>query len=496
MRDPHHVDVLIVGAGLSGIGAAHWLQMLAPDRSWTILEGRDDAGGTWDLFRYPGVRSDSDMHTLGYGFKPWTKAKVLADGPSILAYVRQTADEFGISEHIQFGHRVERAEWDGETGRWTLHSCVSGHDHPVVHTCGFLFMCSGYYSYEGGHRPAFPGEERFRGPIVHPQDWPEDLDHTGKRVVVLGSGATAVSLVPALAGESKHVTMLQRTPTWMVSTPSVDRIAEGLRAVLPERLAYAATRRKNSWRAEFFYNLTRSRPDEVRSRLLDRARDALGDEEVATNFTPDYDPWDQRMCFMPDGDLFAAIKSGDAGVVTDNIEAFTETGIQLSSGAHLEADIVVSATGLQMTTVGDMDVVVDGMPVDFAQTWTYRGVAFSGVPNLVSTFGYVNASWTLRADLIAQFVCRLLHHLSNTGTDVVTPLLRPSDRYMTPRPFIEDFSPGYMARMMPRLPKQGDREPWTNPQRHSVDRKALKKAPLDDGALVFSRTATGRAGNV
>ncbi len=483
-----HVDVMIVGAGLSGIGAAYWLQQDSPDRSWAILEGRDDLGGTWDLFRYPGIRSDSDMHTLGYSFKPWTEAKSIADGPSILKYVRETADEFNITDKIRFQHQVVKAEWSTEDGQWTVQCEVGPDATPALYTCSFLFMCSGYYSYKGGFRPDFPGEERFTGPIVHPQEWPEDLDYEGKRVVVIGSGATAVTLVPAMADKTEHITMLQRSPTWMVSRPSVNQVSEGMRKVLPEKTAYAITRKLNSARGEFFYNMTRKKPEKVREQLLNFTREALGEEETATNFTPEYNPWDQRLCLVPDGDFFKSIKSGDASVTTGQIESFTEKGIQLESGEHLDADIIISATGLNLVTVGDMDFVVDGKTVDFSQTWTYRGVGYSDIPNMASTFGYINASWTLRADLVSQFVCRVLNHMRDTGTDVVTPRLRPSDRDMPRRDWIEDFSSGYMQRMMALLPKQGDREPWTNPQRYSLDKKVLLKATLDDGALVFSTT--------
>ena len=487
MSDTPHVDVLIVGAGISGIGAAYWLQQECPDRSFTILEGRSTLGGTWDLFRYPGIRSDSDMHTLGYSFKPWTDPKSIADGPSILKYVTETAIQFGIDRHIEYEHRVVRAEWDAAHARWTVHSEVGEARTPTTHTCSFLFMCSGYYSYKGGYRPDFPGEERFGGQIVHRQDWPDDLDYVGKRVVVIGSGATAVTLVPAMADQTEHITMLQRSPTWMVARPDVDKVANGLRRVLPDKAAFAVTRAMNSWRGEFFYNMTRKRPEKVREKLLGFTRDALGDEETAANFTPEYDPWDQRLCLIPNGDFFESVKNGSAEVVTGQIETFTETGIQLQSGQHLDADIIVTATGLQLVTIGEMDFVVDGEAVDFSQTWTYRGVAYSDIPNMASTFGYINASWTLRADLVSRFVCRLLNHLRETGTDIVTPRLRPEDADMTPGPFIADFSSGYMQRMMGKLPRQGDREPWTNPQRYSIDKKVLIKESLDDGALVFER---------
>jgi len=482
-----HVDVLIVGAGISGIGAGYFLQKMCPDRTFTILEGRDDLGGTWDLFRYPGIRSDSDMHTLGYSFKPWTDPKTIADGPSILSYLRETASEYGIDSKINYQHLVTRAEFSNDTGIWTVDALVGTEQTPSTFTCNFLFMCSGYYSYKSGYKPEFAGAEDFAGQIVHPQEWPEDLDYTDKKVVVIGSGATAVTIVPAIADKVASVTMLQRSPTYMVARPAVDNFSQKLRKVLPEKTAYGVIRRLNSWRGEFFYNQTRTKPEKVRGQLLDLARKSLGDDEVAKNFTPSYNPWDQRLCLMPDGDFFEAIKGDNAQVITDEIERFDANGIQLKSGERLDADIIVTATGLQLVTVGDMDFIVDGEQVDFSKTWTYRGVGYSDVPNMASSFGYINASWTLRSDLTCEFVCRLLNHMSETNTTVCTPRLRPADLDMPERPWIDDFSSGYMARMMPLLPKQGDREPWTNPQRYSIDKKVLRNAPLEDGAMIFSR---------
>jgi cation diffusion facilitator CzcD-associated flavoprotein CzcO len=489
---PSHVDVVVVGAGISGIGAAYHLRTMCPDRTFTILEARGDIGGTWDLFRYPGVRSDSDMHTLGYSFKPWTSERSIADGPSIMEYLRETVAEHDIARHIRFDRRVRRADWDSATSTWTLTVERLAGDSVLdteVMTCSFLFVCAGYYSYRSGHTPEFPGRERFRGRIVHPQDWPSDLDHSGQRVVVIGSGATAVTLVPAMADTAAHVTMLQRSPTYVVARPETDAVANTLRRFLPSRLAYRITRAKNTTMQQLVYRKTRTDPGTVRRKLLDGVRAAVGpDVDVDRHFTPSYDPWDQRLCLVPNGDLFTALRSGRASVVTDTIDTFTETGIALASGEHLDCDIIVTATGLELVNLGEIEVVVDGEPVDFANTFTYRGLAYSDVPNLVSTFGYINASWTLRADLTSTFVCRLLQHMRATGTDRVTPRLRPGEERMVRRPWIEDFSAGYMQRMMPMLPKQGDREPWTNPQRLSTDRKALKREPLDDGVLIFERT--------
>jgi monooxygenase len=483
-----HVDVVVVGAGISGIGAGFHLQDRCPDRSYLILEGRDDIGGTWDLFRYPGVRSDSDMHTLGYSFKPWTAAKAIADGPSILEYLRETVREFGIDRHIRFRHLVRRAEWSSADARWTLEVERPDAGDTVQITCNFLFMCSGYYSYRGGYTPEFAGRERFSGTIVHPQAWPDDLDYDGKRVVVIGSGATAMTLVPAMAERAEHVTMLQRSPTYVVSRPDQDAIANGLRKVLPDDLAYRITRWKNVKLQAFFYGRTRKQPAKVKQQLVGLVRKEIGDVcDVDQHFTPRYDPWDQRLCLIPNGDLYTSIKDGRASVVTDHIVEFTETGIRLESGAELPADIIVTATGLNLVTLGEMDVVVDGEPVDFSTTWTYKGLAYSGVPNLVSTFGYINASWTLRADLTSEYVCRLLRHMSETGTVQCTPRLRPSDRTMPERPWIEGFSAGYMQRVMHRFPKQGDREPWINPQSYSVDKQMFRKGDIDDGVMQFER---------
>ncbi len=482
-----HVDVLVVGAGISGVGAGYHLGTQCPDRSFTILEGRADLGGTWDLFRYPGIRSDSDMYTLGYSFRPWIGDKTMADGPSIQKYVRETAQEFEIDQHIRYNHQAISAAWCAETAMWTVTVQRTDTDETVVFTCGFLFMCSGYYSYKGGYDPEIPGRDRFAGPIIHPQTWPDDLDYTNKSIVVIGSGATAVTLVPALAPDAQHVTMLQRSPSYVLSQPAVDKWARRLRKVLPSRVAFTMTRWKHILQTEFLYRRTRSNPEQVRSVLLGRLRHELGpDFDVDTHFTPTYDPWDQRLCVVPDGDLFTVLKNGTASVVTDTIATITETGILLESGDELSADIIVTATGLQLVTLGEMEFTIDGEVVDFSQTWTYNGLAYSGVPNLVSTFGYINASWTLRVDLTCEYVCRLLNHMSETGTTACTPHLRPSDSDMLARSWIDDFSSGYMQRMMPLLPKQGDREPWLNTQRYVEERRRFRKAPIDDGVMQFA----------
>jgi monooxygenase len=490
----NHFDVIIVGAGLSGIGAAHHLQERCPDRTFAILEGRDAIGGTWDLFRYPGIRSDSDMHTLGYRFKPWREAKAIADGPSIRKYVRETADESDITRHIRFRHLVKSASWSTDDARWTVEAERPDQGDCERFTCNLLFMCGGYYSYEKGHTPDFPGMADFTGTIVHPQFWPEDLECEGKRIIVIGSGATAMTLVPALADRGAQVTMVQRSPTYVVSRPDQDAIANALRRFLPERWAYAVTRFKNVQLQRFFYDRTRSAPDFVKRKLLEGVRRQLGpDYDVDTHFTPRYNPWDQRLCLVPNADLFKAIRSGRAAVVTDEIASFTASGLQLKSGRTLEADIIVTATGLELTVVSGVAFTVDGNRVNFPDTWSYKGMMYSDVPNLVQTFGYINASWTLRADLTSEYVCRLLNHMAATGNRQCTPRLRDEDRGMRARPWIDDFSAGYMQRVMHLFPKQGDRGPWRNTQNYAEDRKLIRHAALEDGALVFDNPAGSAA---
>lgn len=485
-----HFDVVIVGAGLSGIGAACHLRRKCPTKTFVLLDRRDAIGGTWDIFRYPGVRSDSDMHTLGYDFKPWKAAKAIADGPAILDYVRETAVENDVERHIRFHHLVESASWDSASCRWTVTARRTEHGDTASFTCNFLYMCAGYYSYEGGHLPEFPGIESYRGTVAHPQAWPEDLEYRDKRVVVIGSGATAMTLVPAMAENGAQVAMVQRSPTYVVSRPDEDAIANRLRRLLPERLAYAITRWKNVTLGRFFYHNTRVRPERVKAMLLKGVRAALGpDYDVGTHFTPRYNPWDQRLCLIPNADLFRTINSGAVEVVTDTIDTFTEDGLRLDSGRELPADIVVTATGLRLVAVGNVAFEVDGEPVRFPDTVAYKGTMYSGVPNLASTFGYINASWTLRADLIARFVCKVLNHMDATGTRRCTPRLREGDRGMALRPFVDDFSSGYFARALDLLPKQGDRDPWRNTQNYAYERKLIGRARLDDGALVFEGPA-------
>ena len=480
-------DVIIVGAGISGIGAAYHLQTMSPDRSFQILEGRAEFGGTWDLFRYPGVRSDSDMHTLGYRFKPWKADKSIADGPAILEYLEETISENNFQDKIRYNHHVQKAEWSTAEKCWTLTVQDKTSQAEKTFTCNFLFMCSGYYSYKQGYTPGFPGIEKFAGKVVHPQFWPKDLDYKGKRVVVIGSGATAMTLVPAMAQDCEKVTMLQRSPTYVVSRPSVDPFAKRMRKLFPEKLAYKITRFKNTTMQQIVYKRTRVKPLEIKELLLSGVRAELGPNyDVEKHFTPSYNPWDQRLCLVPDSDLFKAIRGQKAEVVTDTVKTFTQGGIELVSGQHLDADIIVTATGLNLVTLGEMEFVVDSKPVDFAKTWTYKGFAFSGVPNLASSWGYINASWTLRADLTCEYVCRLLNHMRKTKTKMCTPTMRTDDANMQSKSWIESFSSGYMRRAMHKMPQQGDREPWINPQNYKRDKKMFRKSPVDDGVMLFA----------
>jgi monooxygenase len=470
-----HFDVVVVGAGISGVGAGYHLQTLAPGRSYVILEGRPQLGGTWDLFRYPGIRSDSDMYTLGYSFKPWTEAKAIADGPSILRYLKETAHEHGIDRHIRYSQHVKTAAWSTDEARWTVH--VEGPDGALRYTCNFLFMCSGYYNYAQGHTPDFPGAAEFAGRIVHPQHWPSDLDYAGKNVVVIGSGATAVTLVPAMGRTAKHVTMLQRSPTYVVSRPSEDGVANWLRSKLPAKMAYGITRWKNVLWGMFFFRLARRRPEKVKERILGMVREHLGpDYDIATHFTPRYNPWDQRLCLVPDADLFDAIKAGTAEVVTDKIARFTSHGIALESGREIAADVIVTATGLELQLLSDVAFSVDGAAVDLAQTFNYKGMMYSGVPNMASSFGYTNASWTLKADLTCAYVCRLLNTMQKRGLRQATP--RIAGAPLQPEPFL-DFSSGYVTRAMEKFPKQGDRKPWKLYQNYAKDLVTLKYGSVD-----------------
>ena len=479
--------MLIVGAGLSGIGAAHHLQEAFPGKSYAIFEAREELGGTWDLFRYPGIRSDSDMHTLGYRFKPWTASKTIADGPSILEYVRQTAREGGIEDKIRFQHRVVRAEWSSEESHWTVEAERVDSGERVELTCNYFWVCSGYYRYDEGFTPEFEGAERFPGPIVHPQHWPEDLDYAGKRVVVIGSGATAVTLVPAMAEQAAHVTMLQRSPTYIASLPAEDPIAKGLRRVLPPKAVYATVRWKNVILQTLFYQLSRRRPQAVKRFIRKGVEAALPEGyDVDKHFKPKYNPWDQRMCLVPNGDLFKAIRKGSASVVTDTIETFTEKGVKLDSGEELEADVIITATGLNLLFIGGIELVVDGDPVELPETMTYKGMMLSGVPNCAFTVGYTNASWTLKADLTSEYVCRLLAHMDAHGYSKSVPEI--TDPTVTEAPLL-DFTSGYVLRSLDKFPKQGSKEPWKLRQNYVLDIGTIRRGAIDDGAMQFSSTA-------
>jgi cation diffusion facilitator CzcD-associated flavoprotein CzcO len=485
---PEHLDVLIVGAGLSGIGAGCHLQTSCPGKSFAILEARDATGGTWDLFRYPGIRSDSDMYTLGYSFRPWEEAKAIADGPSILSYIRNTARDHGIDRKIRFHHRVVRAEWSTPEARWMVEAERTDTGETVRLTCGFLFMCTGYYRYDEGYTPDFEGTEGFAGQIVHPQLWPEDLDYAGKRVVVIGSGATAVTLVPAMAERAAHVTMLQRSPSYIVSLPARDPLADLLRRALPAKLAYPIVRWKNVLITTLFFQISRRAPKLIRGLIRKSVEKRLPPGyDVDTHFNPRYDPWDQRVCLVPDDDLFESIRSGQASIVTDRIETFTEKGLRLASGAELEADLVITATGLNLLPLGGMAIAVDGRDVELSETVGYKGMMFSGVPNLAIALGYSNASWTLKCDLTCQYVCRLLNHMDERGYRQCTP--RVPDPSLPTQPFI-DLTSGYVLRSIDAFPKQGTRSPWRLHQNYARDILMLRYGALQDEGIEFSNTGS------
>jgi monooxygenase len=481
-----HVDVIVVGAGLSGIGGACHLKLECPRKSFVILEGREAMGGTWDLFRYPGVRSDSDMYTLGYRFRPWRDNKAMADGPAILSYIRDTAIEFDVARTIRYNHRVRRASWSSDDARWTVEAETGPEKTLVQLTCNFLYLCSGYYDYESGYTPEWPGVARFRGTIVHPQKWPEDLDYTGKRIVVIGSGATAVTLVPAMAERAAHVTMLQRSPTYIVSRPAEDLVANWLRRLLPDRAAYMLARWKNVLSGSFFYNLARKRPKLFKWMVARGVRKELGEKYDSKHFTPPYNPWDQRLCLVPDADLFRAMREGRVSVVTDQIETFTEDGILLKSGERLEADIIVTATGLVLRLFSGMQLVVDGAPVDLPKTLVYKGMMFSDVPNLAFAIGYTNASWTLKCDLTAEYVCRLLNHMDHHGYSFCMP--RVNDPEVEEEPVI-DFNSGYVLRALESLPRQGSKPPWRLHQNYMRDLSMMRYGRVEDGTMEFKTIA-------
>ncbi len=512
-----HFDVLIVGAGLSGIGAGAHLRMECPDKTFAILEGREAMGGTWDLFRYPGVRSDSDMYTLGYRFRPWSDPKAIADGPSILRYIRDTSKEFDLDKEIRYGQKITRAEWSSEQARWTVsvssprvsspsvsstsvssphvskgaangESSSSNEDSSAVEpatkqlTCSFLYLCTGYYEYDHGYTPDWPGFDKFKGMVIHPQKWPEDIDYSGKNVLVIGSGATAVTLVPAMAETAKHVTMLQRSPTYVVTMPSTDKIANGLRRLLPAKAAYAATRWKNVLRQMFFYELAKKRPSMMKNLIAKGVKSEIGEEQLEKHFRPKYNPWDQRLCVVPDSDLFKSIREEKASIVTGEIESFTETGVRLTNGDELAADIIVTATGLRLKIMAGLTLVVDGEVVELSKKLAYKGMMYNDVPNLAQAFGYTNASWTLKCDLTSGYVCRLIHYMDAHGYKSCTPRLK--DPTIKPEPAL-DFNSGYVLRALNDIPSQGSKHPWRLHQNYFKDLRMLRHGQLEDGTMEF-----------
>ncbi len=485
---PEHLDVVIVGAGISGVGAAYHLSTQMPGTRFVALEAKPTFGGTWVTHRYPGIRSDSDLYTFGYRFKPWTSAPI-ATADEILRYMGEVIDENHLAPHIRYQHRIVSAAWRSADKRWHLQVQREDTGELLAITCGFLWMCQGYYQHAQGYTPDWPGMASYQGRIVHPQDWPHDLDYRGKLVVVIGSGATAATLIPAMADECEHITMLQRSPTYFRTARNVNELADMLRQLeVPEEWTHEIVRRKVLFEQGAFAARARREPDAVKEELVGNVRNILGDKvDVDKHFSPRYRPWQQRLAFIPDADLFQAVNRGKASVVTDEIECFTPTGLRLKSGATLDADIIITATGFKLSALGDIPFSIDGQALDFGQTVTYRGAMFTGVPNLLWIFGYLRWSWTLRVDLMGDFVCRLLQHMQATGAQVVTPQLRPADAAMPLRPWVEpdNFNPGYLARGMHLLPRQGDAEPWQNTQDYELERKQIPQARLDDGALRF-----------
>lgn len=475
-----HVDVIIIGAGISGIGAGCHLTMKSPGRTFAILEGRDNLGGTWDLFKYPGIRSDSDMYTFGYAFRPWTEGKDIASAESIIRYLKQTSEEFGVDEKIRYVHRVTKVNWSTADKHWVVDVTKGGISFQM--SCQFLLTCTGYYDYNNAYLPKFEGYGDYAGTIVQPQFWPEDLDYKNKTVLVIGSGATAITLVPSLAGETKHVTMLQRSPTYVFTRPAKDKIANFLRKILPTKTAYRLARTKNVLLNIFMFNRARSKPDKVRKFLHKMAKDELGDSvDVDVHFNPSYNPWDQRLCLIPDSDLFNVLKDGSASIVTDHIERFTKTGVKLKSGANIEADIIVPATGLNLQFLGGIEASVDGKKLEVADLLNYRGMMFGGVPNMAAVFGYTNASWTLKADLTCGYVARLLNYMDKHGYEIATPT--PPEN-MDTEPLV-NLQSGYFLRSVDALPKQGTETPWRNPENYLKDYKTIRWGKFNDGVMAF-----------
>ncbi len=478
-----YVDVVIIGTGISGISAAYYLQTMCPEKSFIMLEARDSIGGTWDLFKYPGIRSDSDMYTLGFEFRPWLSTKAIADGPSIMEYLNGSIKDYKLEESIRFGHQVDKASWSTQDSKWTITSNLT-EGGQATYDCQFIFCCTGYYNYEKGYTPEFKGLQNYKGTFIHPQLWPEDLDYSDKKMVVIGSGATAITLIPELAARASHVTMLQRSPTYVTVAPAEDKLANWMNRTFPQNLAYRITRWRKIRMGQFFYKLAKKYPGFMKGLILKGVTKELGEDyDVATHFTPKYNPWDQRICLAPDSDFFNSLKSGKAEVVTDSIERITETGIQLTSGKHLEADVIVSATGLDLKFLGGIKVVVDDETIDFSKSVAYKGMMFSGVPNLTLAFGYTNASWTLKCDLSNSYFCRLINYMDEHQYAKCVPMLSDSDLKL--ESFV-DFNSSYILRYIDDYPKQVDKEPWKLKQDYFVDYKKLKKEKVNDGIMEFT----------
>lgn len=479
------IDVLVVGAGLSGIGAGYHLQKKCPETSFLILEGRENIGGTWDLFKYPGIRSDSDMYTLGYNFKPWKEQKAIADAPSILKYLNETVEEFNLKSKIRFGKYVKKARWSSDSNQWTvdIEDKKTGKFSQIL--CSFIFMCSGYYSYKEGYTPHFEGKENFKGDIIHPQKWDPSFDYSNKKIVVIGSGATAVTIVPEMAKTAKHVTMLQRSPTYVVAAPEKDNLANKLRKYLPLKFTYWFIRWRNILRQQYYFRLCKKYPKGVKNVIIREVKKKLGNDfDVKTHFTPKYNPWDQRMCLVPDGDLFEQINQGKASVVTDHIKNFTENGLLLKSGKELKADVIITATGLNLEMLSTVEFFIDNKSVDISKTVTYKGMMYSGIPNLASTFGYTNASWTLGADLTSEYVCRVINHMKRNNYDVVCP--KPNIGIEADPDYL-NLTSGYIKRSLNIFPKQGKKAPWRNNQNYLIDIFQMKYGRIDDGEISFEK---------
>ena len=478
------LDVLIVGSGISGIGAGAHLSMKCPNKKYLILEGRENFGGTWDLFKYPGIRSDSDMHTLGFSFKPWLHKKSIADGSSIMEYLEETIQEYELTDKIRYRHYVHQAEWSSSENLWTLKVEDKNTGESKLFKSSFLYMCAGYYSYKGGYLPEFKGRDEFQGDIIHPQEWPEDFDYEGKNIVVIGSGATAATIVPAMSKKAKHVTMLQRSPTYYASAPDEDAMALFLNKFLPRRFVYSIIRLRNVLFQQWLYKRARNRPEKVKEFLLDRVKEELPNYNIQKHFTPSYNPWEQRMCLVPNSDLFEAIRQDDVSIVTDHIEKFTKEGIELKSGEVLKTDVIITATGIVLENFGGIEVKVDNSKIDVSDTMTYKSMMYSGIPNFVNSFGYINASWTLKADITSEYVCRLIKHMEKKNVKKCCPEI-PADVEES-KDWLEDWSSGYIQRSIHKFAKQGNKKPWVNYQDYLKDWFDVKFGKMEDGNLQFS----------